>query len=191
MGTRNLTCVYIDGEYKVAQYCQWDGYPEGQGSAILAFLNTVNHETFKSKVRKLTEATEEEIKALWVECGADPDSNMVSMDISDKMKERYPQFQRDCGAEILPLIYLDKVNKVQKDLEFAQNGLFCEWCYVIDFDKNTFEVYTGFHEGESDPSWRFHGEGYKEYAPVKLEKSWELNNLPTEEEFIDCLKEKD
>ena len=27
MGTRNLTCVFKDGEYKVAQYGQWDGYP--------------------------------------------------------------------------------------------------------------------------------------------------------------------
>lgn len=31
MGTRNLTAVYLDGQYKVAQYGQWDGYPEGQG----------------------------------------------------------------------------------------------------------------------------------------------------------------
>jgi len=28
MGTRNLTCVMKDGQYKVAQYGQWDGYPE-------------------------------------------------------------------------------------------------------------------------------------------------------------------
>lgn len=28
MGTRHLTAVVIDGDYKVAQYGQWDGYPE-------------------------------------------------------------------------------------------------------------------------------------------------------------------
>ena len=27
MGTRNLTAVYLDGEYKIAQYGQWDGLP--------------------------------------------------------------------------------------------------------------------------------------------------------------------
>lgn len=26
MGTRNLTIVYSNGEYKVAQYGQWDGF---------------------------------------------------------------------------------------------------------------------------------------------------------------------
>lgn len=35
MGTRNLTAVYLDGQYKVAQYGQWDGYPEGQGITAL------------------------------------------------------------------------------------------------------------------------------------------------------------
>ena len=38
MGTRNLTCVIKDGKYRVAQYGQWDGYPEGQGMNILNFL---------------------------------------------------------------------------------------------------------------------------------------------------------
>lgn len=38
MGTRNLTCVVVDGEMKVAQYGQWDGYPEGQGATCCEFI---------------------------------------------------------------------------------------------------------------------------------------------------------
>ena len=38
MGTRNLVCVVKGGEYKVAQYGQWDGYPTGQGETIVEFL---------------------------------------------------------------------------------------------------------------------------------------------------------
>ena len=38
MGTRFLTAVFADGQYRVAQYGQWDGYPEGAGVNILHFL---------------------------------------------------------------------------------------------------------------------------------------------------------
>jgi hypothetical protein len=40
MGTRHLTMVVSNNETKVAQYGQWDGYPEGQGVTILTFLRS-------------------------------------------------------------------------------------------------------------------------------------------------------
>jgi hypothetical protein len=40
MGTRNLTKVIDkDGITRVAQYGQWDGYPEGQGKSMLDFIS--------------------------------------------------------------------------------------------------------------------------------------------------------
>ena len=39
MGTRNLTIVRNkEGIIRVAQYGQWDGYPEGQGMTALSFI---------------------------------------------------------------------------------------------------------------------------------------------------------
>ena len=35
MGTRNITRVLLDGEVKINQYCQWDGYPTGRGADVL------------------------------------------------------------------------------------------------------------------------------------------------------------
>ncbi len=53
MGTRNLTCVYLDGKCKVAQYGQWDGYPEGQGVTCLNFLRDEMVEPkFREELRK-------------------------------------------------------------------------------------------------------------------------------------------
>ena len=46
MGTRNLTLVINqEGEKKVAQYGQWDGYPSGVGAGVLRFLK--NKEVFE------------------------------------------------------------------------------------------------------------------------------------------------
>src|SRR5574337_1233174 len=54
MGTRNLTAVMMNGEYKVAQYGQWDGYPEGQGKTILEFLSgDGNIEKLKSALQRV------------------------------------------------------------------------------------------------------------------------------------------
>ena len=42
MGTRNLTMVYSNGNYKVVQYGQFDGYPSGLGVQVLSFLKGGN-----------------------------------------------------------------------------------------------------------------------------------------------------
>ena len=60
MGTRNLTCVVKGGEYKIAQYGQWDGYPTGAGKKILNFLKNANLEIFSEKVSQLRFVTAEE-----------------------------------------------------------------------------------------------------------------------------------
>lgn len=53
MGTRHLISVVLDGEYKIAQYGQWDGYPSGQGQAIVDFLlDNFDREAFKRQLAK-------------------------------------------------------------------------------------------------------------------------------------------
>ena len=39
MGTRKMILVWYKGEWRIAQYGLWDGYPEGQGIRIDKFLN--------------------------------------------------------------------------------------------------------------------------------------------------------
>ena len=41
MGTRHLIFIQLNGEYKLSQYGQWDGYLEGQGLDVLNFLRTI------------------------------------------------------------------------------------------------------------------------------------------------------
>lgn len=188
MGTRNLTAVHIDGEYKVAQYGQWDGYPEGQGMTALTFLrDKMDMDLFKEALRKCSYIKSEELGALWKKYGAD-DQGFVSMEGSDAMKRDHPEFSRDTGADILELVqnHPDGV-KLQDQLAFAADGLFCEWAWVIDFDTGTFEAYEGFGKeplGEEDRFYflREYEEG--DYHGVRMVAKWNLDELPTDEEFL-------
>ena len=66
MGTRHLTIVVSEGQYKVAQYGQWDGYPTGQGKTVTRFImenlrqqDTFEH--FKGRVDACKFISDEEI----------------------------------------------------------------------------------------------------------------------------------
>lgn len=203
MGTRNLTAVMVDGEYKVAQYGQWDGYPNGIGVEILAFLHEITKdasslEKFTTYIRGCTLISEEAIKAAWVEAGADPNSDFVDFETSMKMREMHPEIHRDTSWRVLQQIFDQGPLQLQSDIGFAKDSLFCEWAYVIDLDKQTFEVYKGFNQAPLDKSERFFtGEKLEPddlgepYYPIKHEKTWPLDKLPSEDEFLQALTEED
>jgi len=196
LGTRNLTCVFFEGEYKVAQYCQWDGYPGGQGSNILSFLRKVDLREFKEYLRNLVWIDENELQRRLASCGADG-SGWVNMEIARKFQKKWPHLDRDAGADVLEMIVNTCGNiELLNSLDFAGDSLFCEWAYVIDFDKNTFEVYSGFVEEPLDATERFSGmecerdHRSKQYYPVKLIKEYSLDNLPSQKEFISYFNKK-
>ena len=175
MGTRNSTLVKINKKIKVAQYGQWDGYPSGQGVTILETLRNCNLDELKEKCSKVTQIKDYKLKYLWSEAHDlvgkeenDSKIGFVSVEVADKFKSMHPHLHRDCGGEILKHI-LNGVNEVDLDLDFAigRGGFFgCEWCYVVDFDNNVLQVYSGTYT--------------KEY----LLKEFDLNSLPNEEEFL-------
>lgn len=51
MGTRNITRVILDGQAKVNQYCQWDGYPTGRAKEVLTFLQSIIRENQVDEMR--------------------------------------------------------------------------------------------------------------------------------------------
>lgn len=197
MGTRNLTCVYLDGQYKIAQYGQWDGYPEGQGATCLEFLREkMNLPLFKERLRAVSFIDKDKIHKIFTAFGG-KENGIISMEDHDKLYQVFPEFHRDTGAKILEMVQNDELLTpyVVNDLDFAANSLWCEWCYVVDFDKNTFEVYCGFNTEPLTEDDRFFfladkedleskGSDGKQFHGVKLAKSYDLNNLPTEEEFF-------
>lgn len=192
MGTRHLIAVQKDGEYKIAQYGQWDGYPSGQGRTVLDFLQNVDMPRFRERLDNVVFLDDEQIAERWYECGAPRGSAFVGMDVSNKFFKKYPELSRDTGATILQLV-LDAPGQIglRNAITFAGDGLFCEYAYVIDLDAGSLEVYQGFHKGPIDASERFatFERVQADYAPVKHVKTWALDDLPTEEVFLKSLND--
>lgn len=193
MGTRNLTAVYLDGQYKVAQYGQWDGYPEGQGITALTFLrDKMDLELFKEALRNSSYIPSEELTALWKQYGAD-ENGWITMEDSDRMMEDHPEFSRNTGAGILEMVQNHSEGmKLQDSINFAADGLFCEWAWVIDLDAGTFEGYCGFGQTPLTENDRFYFlrdlEEDNGYHGVRLAAKWNLGALPTDEEFLAAFK---
>lgn len=179
MGTRNLTLV-IDrkGDLKVAQYGQWDGYPEGQGVNVLAFAKD------KEKMDKLEKVLE---KVKFFNDCHDIDEYIKNYDAKCEQGNRTDEdkywFQnlitRDLCSDILnSLITLDttKLPKEHNGIIYLKNsedfgretGCFgCEWAYCINFKENLLQCYTDLNDFLT------------EYG---------LNCLPTDEEFCKELR---
>lgn len=191
MGTRNLTCVVLGGEYKIAQYGQWDGYPSGQGSTILEFLLTADRPAFVEKVRAAKFHDADSIRAL---------NEQIERDgLQNTWTAKWPWLSRDAGGKILAIVDQHEPGiQLKNDIEFAADSLFCEFAYVVDFDKGTFEVFKGFNQDPLAEGERFAFLGDKsdqahrdtEYTPVKHLHTFQLDALPTLEEFLALLEPK-
>lgn len=169
MGTRSLTVVVWNNEVKVAQYEQWDGYPESLGIEILSFLSSPSHvkdlKWILSKVRFQYE--------------------------SNREKELTYQALKNNRNILDNLLRLQNHREIVlvNSYHFAAEGCWCEWAYVIDFDSNTFEVYTGSNKSgisEDDRFFDLYEPGSDSY-PVKLLASFPLSKLPTPNAFINAL----
>lgn len=193
MGTRNVTIVVSGGKSVVAQYGQWDGYPDGQGATALAFARDhlrVPHarEAFRDRLSRVRLCDQAEVERLWNECGSTDDER------NREFRKRHPYFTRDHGAGILQLIWDAKGPVLTRDeTDFVADSLMCEWAYVIDLDKQTFEVYRGFNTKPVPAGERFAGmkphsdePSYSgnRYYPVRLARSWSFAELPTKKAFL-------
>ncbi|KAH6626013.1 hypothetical protein B0J18DRAFT_488946 [Chaetomium sp. MPI-SDFR-AT-0129] len=174
MGTRSLICVFWKGKWYIAQYTQFDGYPEGEGLKVFKFLTygpDIDH--LKAGLQNhIYEVTDDQLDAINREIQAwdrDQRQNNPEYDPwTSGSQQLYPTLSRTTGAGILRLVANagrtdgdsdkegpsvgdgDKDAETEStklpiylDLEFANSTLFCEWAYVVDLDKEVFEVYGG------------------------------------------------
>ena len=184
MGTRNLSLCKKDGEIVIAQYGQWDGYPEGQGKTILEFCqNKDNITRLKAELHNIRDINAlpeflkkyDELVPQWsVEkdnrtkgmvywwnnfitrnIGGEIFSNIINVD-----KAKLPNVMNN-------LIYINPYEDLKETENYCDTWI--EYAYLINFDTNELECY-----------------GYGE-----LLKKYSLDNLPTEQQFIDELEREE
>lgn len=174
MGTRNLTIVVHEGKTRIAQYGQWDGYPEGQGRTALKFLRRCDLSRFREKLNRVSFLTQKELNRLWGECEAKNDFS------------KHPELSRDTGANILQLVYDGSALRLWNRSGFVKDSLLCEWVYVIDLDKGRFEVYTSNCRKPLTERGRFYDARFKRdrCSLVRIIRSYPLKRLPTVRQFI-------
>jgi len=185
MGTRNLTMVFKDGKYVVAQYGQWDGYPDGQGLTALTFLrDELNREKFFAGLDLMFEPTDAQID----------DFNARLKAENKAPSQLYPSLSRDTCAKILSLIQsTTEPTPIRIDVDYA-GDVGCMWAWLADFDKGTFEAYRG-HSEPLTTADRFYSvppdRDLPGYHPIKFAASWPLDSLPDDETFLAAFRSPD
>jgi hypothetical protein len=157
MGTRNLTVVKDNtGTTRVAQYGQWDGYPQHSGLKALDFLRDETLvENLRNRLTLVEFIDDQEAEVIWE--GFEHDSNDPT-----KYTNEYPGLSRDTGIDILLAVASSTATlKTIDNSEFAKDTLFCEGIYEVDFSTNKFISTYG---GEV--------------------VSFDLDTLPTDEEYL-------
>lgn len=198
MGTRGLVVVQLNNEYKVCQYGQWDFYPTGQGDDITKFLIKIRDankmEAFKEAVSNCSfvDASYHEEVAKELNLNG---SGWLNMEQAERYKAKYPELSRDTGGKILDLIYENGGAKLESDLAFAGESLFCEWAYVVDLDNQVLEVYKGFNKtrlSEEDRFYNFKVEG-NGYQPVRMVAWYKFEELNSDvmTELAEALNKED
>ena len=123
MGTRHRQEVITkDGEMRIQQYGQWDGYPDGQGVEILEYLRNGDLEKYQKNLDSIPLINEDEAKFI--------SSN-------EDWARVFPYLSRDCGSKIHQMIE-DGVVRFVQHAPIEECERWCEGFYTIDFENDLF-----------------------------------------------------
>lgn len=168
MGTRNLTIVYYKGQYRIVQYGQWDGYPSGQGTTALEFLQDAEN------INKLRTALDADDSIIF---------EIRPGDDSDARLQDHPALSCLAGAKILTLA-IEATEKspmpVMLSLDSIADSIMIEWTWVVDLDNNTFECYSGHTSPDHRNASRFRMVLREDDPVPKLRGSWHFDQLPSD-----------
>ena len=120
MGTRNLVVITLDSKMVVAQYGQYDGYPQWSGVEILRFFRRVNMDNFRAKLGRCKFVSDEEFYAT-----PKPSTDYRGVGVLNYIDSYRWDGEYYSNDTSTPIELVDSY-------DFAGDSLFCEYAYVID-----------------------------------------------------------
>lgn len=206
MGTRGAFGVII-GEQEKIGYNQFDSYPSGKGIENLRWLReqvaqgigVVKQQAIDCRlVDDSSKPTLRDIKAL---------AGATDLNVSRQSTDDWYCLTRNTHGDIGAML---QSGYIYDNHLFPLDSLFCEWAYIVDFDRDVFEMYVGFQKelpkrgrwagrptAEEDvQAYRHHIEWCKEnnrdpwqppvseYKAVELIGSWPFSDLPHEDTLL-------
>ncbi|KAH8920872.1 hypothetical protein BT69DRAFT_1321182 [Atractiella rhizophila] len=138
MGTRGLLGFILKNGTRKGSYNHFDSYPDGLGNDILQFLLNLTPEQLKA----LSENVE---KVIWFDTRSKPseevqkryyEAGFANLEVNVRSTaDWYCLLNGTQGAKALPHLLSGTLGHMPDDTAFLKNGLFCEWAYFIDLNK--------------------------------------------------------
>lgn len=142
MSTRGYLGLKKNGELK-GMYNHFDSYPSGLGVSI---IDTINKIDSKDRIKVLNDTydyiqlIDEDSKPTKEQIKLCKDSGVANFIVSTKSEDDWYCLLRQTQGELQ--IYIDKVIPYMLNgNDFINDGLFCEWYYIINLDTNKLEVH--------------------------------------------------
>ncbi len=203
MSTRGAVYITKGKDILAGTYNHYDSYPDGLGLDILRILTKENIENIRNNISKVIMHTKDEIlEKCFNSAGGKDEYSKSSIDMRNNIYRAVCEgmnIQEYDGESLIRMIVDGEVNEILGDTTFVSDSVFCEYAYVIDLEKNTFEVYYGFNKHPLDVNERFKymediqpkENKTRRYYPCRLVVAFDLNNLPSEEVFCDEIAKKE
>lgn len=194
IGTRGLIGVIVDGVAKTS-YNHFDSYPEALGvSTVVPLRLYAEGGGSWQDLSDLSRAVRmiDERGPAPTDVDKEKLAEFLDTRVAGGSADDWYCLTRNLQGKLLQMLSVGYMVDAE---DFALDSLFCEWGYVIDFDKGAFQVYKGFqHAPHNEGFWGGREASQRatgDYYPIRLVKEWPLIELPTKEQFLSELAEPD
>lgn len=192
MGTSACWGVRVDGQDKLS-YCHYEGYPSGLGVDLALGVHLAEQIVAQRGEPDGLEAWKDQARSLRLVNQDDQPSEAdklhmqhhgcVDLQVGERSLDDWYCLTRHLQGQLQRTL---EVGVMLDEHEFINDGLCCEWAYVVNLDKGVLEVYMGLqsepHEkgryASPEPVKTGFGGGY---YPAALVGEWDLATVEVQD----------